>query len=190
MSKFCGNCGAQMEDNARICGMCGTLFENGGGPSAAFAHRQPNVNGIPGGAKIDGNLTIMHIGEALLFVLLGILTFVKLFSVDVLGFSEPLSLKELFRDAEAVPVILGILMFAAAVVTILPLLGVMAKKPLIFQIVISALAFLLLIITYIVETNSDEAVFYDFTLTAGGWFYLFICIINITLSVLISKKSK
>lgn len=27
MSKFCGNCGAQMEDSARICGNCGTPFE-------------------------------------------------------------------------------------------------------------------------------------------------------------------
>lgn len=28
MSKFCGNCGAQMEDNARVCGYCGVAFEN------------------------------------------------------------------------------------------------------------------------------------------------------------------
>lgn len=27
MSKFCGNCGVQMEDSARICGNCGTPFE-------------------------------------------------------------------------------------------------------------------------------------------------------------------
>lgn len=31
MSRFCGNCGAQAEDNARVCGYCGvTLSENGG----------------------------------------------------------------------------------------------------------------------------------------------------------------
>lgn len=27
MSKFCGNCGAQMDDSARVCGNCGTPFE-------------------------------------------------------------------------------------------------------------------------------------------------------------------
>ena len=27
MAKFCGNCGAQMEDEARVCGYCGTPFE-------------------------------------------------------------------------------------------------------------------------------------------------------------------
>lgn len=26
MAKFCGNCGAQMEDNAKVCGNCGTPF--------------------------------------------------------------------------------------------------------------------------------------------------------------------
>ncbi len=28
MAKFCGNCGAQMEDSAKVCGYCGTPFEN------------------------------------------------------------------------------------------------------------------------------------------------------------------
>ena len=24
MAKFCGNCGAQLDDNAKVCGQCGT----------------------------------------------------------------------------------------------------------------------------------------------------------------------
>lgn len=27
MSKFCGNCGAQLEDSVKVCGYCGTPFE-------------------------------------------------------------------------------------------------------------------------------------------------------------------
>lgn len=27
MSKFCGNCGAELDDNARVCGQCGTPLE-------------------------------------------------------------------------------------------------------------------------------------------------------------------
>ena len=28
MSKYCGNCGAKMDDDARVCGYCGTRFED------------------------------------------------------------------------------------------------------------------------------------------------------------------
>lgn len=28
MSKYCGNCGAPHDENARVCGMCGTAFDN------------------------------------------------------------------------------------------------------------------------------------------------------------------
>lgn len=27
MSKFCGNCGAKLEDDARVCGNCGTPLD-------------------------------------------------------------------------------------------------------------------------------------------------------------------
>lgn len=37
MAKFCGNCGAQMEDGARVCGYCGTPFE-GMSPRTPAAH--------------------------------------------------------------------------------------------------------------------------------------------------------
>lgn len=29
MAKFCGNCGAQMDDNAAVCGYCGARLDNG-----------------------------------------------------------------------------------------------------------------------------------------------------------------
>lgn len=29
MAKFCGNCGAQMDDNAKVCGQCGTPVDSG-----------------------------------------------------------------------------------------------------------------------------------------------------------------
>lgn len=190
MAKFCGNCGAQMDDGAKICGMCGTPFVNSGSAVPSFDQRQSKVDGIPGVTKADGNLTIMCLSETLLFVLLGILNFVKMFKAEALGFSTTFTLKQLFSDLEAVPVIMGILIFAAAVLSIIPVFGAPKRRRFIFQIVISALAFLLLVFTYIIETNADEAAFYDFALTFSGWLYLFICLINIALSVLISKRSK
>lgn len=40
MSKFCGNCGAQMSDDVRVCGNCGTPF--------AGVANHPNQSVIPG----------------------------------------------------------------------------------------------------------------------------------------------
>ena len=39
MSKFCGNCGAQMDDSARVCGNCGTPF-SGAAPVSGSARTQ------------------------------------------------------------------------------------------------------------------------------------------------------
>jgi len=33
MSKFCGNCGAQLDDSAKVCGFCGAPLENAGSPA-------------------------------------------------------------------------------------------------------------------------------------------------------------
>lgn len=34
MSKFCGNCGAQLDDSMRVCGYCGTPCETFAAPAA------------------------------------------------------------------------------------------------------------------------------------------------------------
>lgn len=39
MSKFCGNCGAQMEDSAKVCGYCGTALESAN--SVTFKYEDP-----------------------------------------------------------------------------------------------------------------------------------------------------
>ncbi len=39
MSKYCGNCGAQMDDSARVCGNCGTPFV-GATPASGAARTQ------------------------------------------------------------------------------------------------------------------------------------------------------
>lgn len=40
MAKFCGNCGAGMEDDARVCGNCGTLLEGAGVVAAPSAKKR------------------------------------------------------------------------------------------------------------------------------------------------------
>lgn len=194
MSKFCGNCGAQMEDQAKVCGMCGTPFTETKQP--VYQSHNTNrittqMNVLPSSiSKSDGTLTVMYLGETLLLVLLGILSMVKMFKAEILGMSTTFTLKQLFDGLEAVPVIMSILIFVAAILSVIPVFTTPKKRRFIFQIVISVLAFVLLVFTYIIEANSDEAALYDFTLTFSGWLYLFICLANILLSVLISKKSK
>ena len=39
MSKYCGNCGAQMEDNAMVCGYCGTSLD--GSSESTFKYEDP-----------------------------------------------------------------------------------------------------------------------------------------------------
>lgn len=50
MAKYCGNCGAQMADDARVCGVCGTPFDMGPAPSTAHPGQGGGpVGGGPGG---------------------------------------------------------------------------------------------------------------------------------------------
>lgn len=37
MAKFCGNCGMQLEDDARVCGKCGTPYESNEVPSSGMS---------------------------------------------------------------------------------------------------------------------------------------------------------
>ena len=46
MSKFCGNCGMQVDDNAQVCGYCGNPFSSAGKKGGA----------VPGLDKIKGSL--------------------------------------------------------------------------------------------------------------------------------------
>lgn len=36
MAKFCGNCGAKLDDNAKVCGMCGAMLTTS----------TPNISGV------------------------------------------------------------------------------------------------------------------------------------------------
>lgn len=55
MAKFCGNCGSQIEDDARVCGYCGVVQDEDPGkvniPGITDALGDENVNKIKGIAK-------------------------------------------------------------------------------------------------------------------------------------------
>lgn len=205
MAKFCGNCGAQMQDEAKICGRCGKPLASPIRTNTQFSPRPTTPPTIGGMQKRSGiqvvnkdedNLVIINLGEALLFVLLGILNFIKLLKVDTIFGSGTISLKELLSDDdfndknyEAIPIIMGILIFIAAALSIVQLFSAPKKELLISQVIISVLAFVLLVTVYAIATNSDGADYYDLSLTFGGWLYLLVSLANILLSVLILKKA-
>lgn len=62
MSKFCGNCGAQMDDSAMVCGYCGTPFNNAAG--GGFVYKDPEKE-----AKIRKTIKIASISVASIIVL-------------------------------------------------------------------------------------------------------------------------
>lgn len=59
MAKYCGNCGAQMPDDALVCGVCGTPFDMGPAPSTAH----PGQGGGPvGGGHGGGGHAMGRVG--------------------------------------------------------------------------------------------------------------------------------
>lgn len=195
MAKFCGICGAKMDDGVKVCGMCGTPFANvpNANPQPSFqaSVQSNNVDEIPGVTKPEGNIKVVCLCDALLFFMLGILNFTGILQVGALGLTKTFTLIEIFENGlEFVPIIMGLLIFAAAVMSIIPIFGAAKRRRFIFQKVVSFLAFAFMIFVYISVVLDGSSSLYDFTFTLSGWIYLFICITNIVLSVLISKRSK
>lgn len=83
MSKFCGNCGAQLDDNAVVCGYCGTALSADAAP--ATAPGAPNTQApkasalagiaskLPGG---DNKQNIVKIGVAAVAVIIVLALFI------------------------------------------------------------------------------------------------------------------
>lgn len=63
MARYCGNCGAQLDDDARICGQCGTPLEN---PSAASHSVYVN----PEKRKKTGKKIKLILGAVIAFIVL------------------------------------------------------------------------------------------------------------------------
>lgn len=54
MAKFCGNCGARMDDNARVCGYCGTpLAASGAAPGGTPGGMPGGMYGETSGKTVD-----------------------------------------------------------------------------------------------------------------------------------------
>jgi len=190
MSKFCGNCGAQMNDDAKICGACGTPFPvETVAPSTTSPNpiRPPKTPGVPG-ATTGNNALLWHLGMALSFLLLGILSLTSVFTVsNFVSFSMVRLYDD--GDATAIPIIVTILIFVAALLSLVPVFTAPKKRRFIFQLIVSILAFILIVATIII-VNTSEEFFIELSLTFSGWLYIFICLVNIALCILLAKKNK
>lgn len=190
MAKFCGNCGSKMDDDAKICGMCGTPF-----PVQDAAPRE-NVNlsgGIPqkSATSSDGTLFVMYLLETIMFVLMGIFFLVKTFKAELFGFSEGFTMVELFDEVEFIPIIICVLIFLCAILSLVPMFsGAISKhRRLIASKVVPVLTLASVLLIYIIETNEEDA-FYEFSLTFSGWLLVLLSIASFVLSFIISKKTK
>lgn len=76
MSKFCGNCGMQLEDDAKVCGYCGTPFPEESGSTFAPT---PTFTSASATKKPNGLAKILVALVAVIAVVVGI---VKISSIS------------------------------------------------------------------------------------------------------------
>lgn len=80
MAKFCGKCGAQLPDEANVCGNCGTPLA---APAQPQYQAQPQYNYAPRAPRVSGQFTGKVVD--LMVKMLGIMTIVFL-GLGAVGF--------------------------------------------------------------------------------------------------------
>ncbi len=189
MAKFCGKCGAQLNDNAMFCGKCGSKVE-----VAEFAYQQPT----PTTYTVSNNANKTHwILSFLGQLVCAVLFFLPTINLEALWVVEDVSVMEQVSEAgySAIYVILLILFFAAALVMLLP---VLQSKPLrsnslIFMQIMSVLFFVVNVIVYIVVGNEVKDQGFgvvEYGLNAWGWIYIIMNVIMIVDLMVLSSKTK
>jgi len=126
---FCKNCGAQIADGAKFCGVCGASQAETAAPAAPAAPANPNSASASAGAAINLGSLAEKIKVYTKFILLGIVVFALILSImnlfstyDVKGtyslggqkVSESGPVKELFEkefDGKFTMVLIGNILF-------------------------------------------------------------------------------
>lgn len=189
MAKFCGKCGAQLNENAMFCGKCGSKVE-----VAEFAYQKSTLTTYTVSSKADKPHWILSfLGQ----LVCAVLFFLPTINLEALWVVEDVSVMEQVSEAgySAIYVILLILFFAAALVMLLP---VLQSKPLrsnslVFMQIMSVLFFVVNVIVYIVIGNKvDEQGFgiVEYGLNAWGWIYIIVSVIMIVDLMILSSKTK
>lgn len=182
MARFCGKCGAPIDDNATFCGNCGNQIS-----------QSPIVN------HFSTTVTDKSYGSAWLTILLQIicpiLFFLPTIKVGAFGIEQSYSILDQVTDAgySAIHIILLILFFGAVIFMALPLIQ---KKPvqklhITIMSVMTVLFFVANIITYFVIGNAVKKRGYgivDYHLTAWGWFYIIVSILAVIRIVWMMKR--
>ena len=78
---FCKNCGAQISDDAKFCGVCGTSQVETAAPVAPAAPTNPNSASASAGAAINLGSLAETIKVYTKFILLGIVVFALILSI-------------------------------------------------------------------------------------------------------------
>ena len=196
MAKFCGNCGAQMDDNLMFCGNCGARA--GGQPAAPVNQAAPTPAVAPAPAatpfaNIDykGVLTgktdektnwIVALGLQVLAIIMFLL---PIFGTKIkIGSEKEVEnwnlLSDNYKDSgfRAFPTVLLILAIAAVIYMLLPIIQKKAFNPVAPVVMLVAQAGLYLGTVFYGFSIHEKEKIEDFTmrtgLNAGGWIYVVI----------------
>lgn len=74
MAKFCGNCGAQMEDDARVCGNCGTSFASTASPVNTATNFVPGTGDAGATLPKKKNKTVGLIFAAIVMIVVVVIS--------------------------------------------------------------------------------------------------------------------
>lgn len=216
--KFCGNCGAQMDDAARVCGQCGTPFMEAATqrPVNPVPGASPRPNGVPAGGiptpgapanalgssgAASNQVILYYLGAVVLNILMIIFWFVKTIvgKGSVWGFtsSESFSLNGLCaeEDLTGVTAVYIILFLAATALLVLPVLTNKTDKRfwVILPMIVCVLALLLFLVVFFAVKAEAKNEYYgivNISLTFGGVLYVLFDILDIVALFLIIIKTK
>ena len=215
--KFCGKCGAQMDDSARVCGQCGTPFmevapqrpvnpvpggipQNNGVPTGGVPTGGVPANALGSSGAASNPALLFYMGAAVLNILMIIFLFVKTIvgKGSVWGFtsSESFSLNQIFAEGDVggLTAVYIILFLVSTALLVVPILTNKTDKRfwVIFPIIVCFLALILLIVM-LIATREEAKDYYGLvkvSLTFGGVMYILFDLLDIALLFLAAVKAK
>ena len=191
---FCGKCGTEIKTDVKFCPQCGAPVQAANTQPTGQEQQPPPGNWTPqrpaapqqsfrpaafhpAGLQ-SGNLSLPHIGIAVLNILVLVLWFCETYAASAMGFSQGASLGAIFgEELPGMNIITVAFCLVAAVLSVVSLLRKKSGRP-IFQLIawIWCLGIFLLAFFLTANEAGKYGQLVGVSLTFGGWIYLLACI--------------
>ncbi len=171
---FCKKCGNELSNGARFCGKCGAQVEQVAQVDLPTSAGNPNQFGFGfsvANLRNNRKMTAVYLSAAVLFILEIILWFSGTISISVLGYSESVSTSFFLSEANlgflnVLTVLLGA--FSAVMCIVLLFADINKHRRLIFQKVIAILNLCLYFFVSIAALSEGNSALSDVGFTFAG----------------------